>query len=766
LFSSLCLVLFAATLISIQGPIRNAQVRKPRILSVSEQRVVESFGKLPLRFEANRGQTDPEVKFLARGPGYALFLTSTEAVIRLREAAEKPRLPISRPADLLRCRKPPCLPLHGRDALRNAAAQKPTLQENGSVVSMKLVGANPAATVRGIDKLPGTSNYFIGNDPAQWRREVPGFAKVGYEQIYPGIDLVYYGNPEQLEYDFVLAPGANPSAIRMDIQGADKLEVDVHGDLVLGVSGRQIRLQTPAVYQKVEGKRKEIAGHYVLRGQHQVGFEVAAYDPRDPLTIDPVLIYSTYLGGSADTNSPNLASTYSFYGAGVAVDGGGNMYLAGYTTSSDFPSVNPAFSGFPGSSEVFVTKFNPSGSNLIYSTVFGGNGDQDGLGIAVDSSGNAYVAGFTTATNFPTTPGAYRVAPYNGSADAFVFKLSTAGSTIGYSTYLGGNGFNVALGIAVDSGGNAYVAGLTSSTNFPTANAYQGSLRSSSATANAFVTKFNSTGSGLAYSTYLGGSIEDYADAIAVDSSGNAYVTGATASTNFPVSNGAFDPRCGADGQCNKATVGGPYFDSFVTKLNSAGSGLAYSTYLGGSYENDSTAIAVDSAGNAYIVGSTTSPDFPATPGALQTTFHSNQAVPEGFVTEMNPAGTHVVYSTYLGGSASDSEVGVAVDSSGNAYVAGTTTSADFPLAGQPFQPFYAGSGDATVAELAPGGTSLVYSSYLGGSLADLALGIAVDAAGSAYVTGVTGSADFPTANAYQPNLSGTSDAFLVKIRG
>ena len=448
--------------------------------------------------------------------------------------------------------------------------------------------------VRGMGKLPGASNYFIGNDPARWQREVPNYTKVRYEQVYPGIDLVYYGNPKQLEYDFILAPGANPEAIRMDAQGADKLDLDVHGDLLLRLAGQQIRIQTPAVYQEADGKRQEVAGHFILRGEHQIGFQVGAYDSRRPLTIDPVLIYSSYLGGSGVENSPSLASTYSFYGAGVAVDGNGNAYLTGYTTSLNFPEVNPSQGNFPGTSEVFVTKIDPTGSTLLYSTFFGGSGDQDGLGIAVDSSGNAYVTGFTTASNFPTTPGAYRIAPYSGSGDAFVFKINAAGSTIGYSTYLGGNGYNVALGIAVDSGGNAYVAGYTSSTNFPTVNSFQGSLRSSSSSCasggpcgNAFVTKFNANGSAPVYSTYLGGSVEDYAVGIAVGSAGNAYVTGATASTNFPLTSGAFDPRCGSDGNCNLSTAGGPYFESFIAELNVSGSGLVYSTYLGGSYEDD-----------------------------------------------------------------------------------------------------------------------------------------------------------------------------------
>ena len=759
----LCLVLMATLLVSISGGVLKARLARPQIGPRIQQRVEAAIAKSPLRFEANQGQTDPEVQFVSRGPGYALFLTPTSAVIRTEKRADGLRLLRAGALKPQKCWMASCLPLPGRGNAAHGAG-RPAPRESGSVLRLKLVGANPSTRMRGLARLPASSNYFIGNDPVRWRTRVPSYAQVRYEQVYPGIDLLFYGNPSQLEFDFQLAPGANPDAIRLDAESADQIELDGHGDLILTVGGQQIRMQTPAVYQQAGGRRREIAGRYILRGARQVGFEVAAYDARRPLTIDPVLSYSTYLGGSGDTNSPALSDTYNIYDAGIAVDSSGNAYLTGYTTSLDFPSVNPAQSSFPGNSEVFVSKFDPTGSTLLYSTVVGGGGDQDGFGIAVDSSGNAYVTGFTTASNFPTTPGAYRVAPYSGSGDVFVFKLN-AGGSIGYSTYLGGNGFNVAFGIAVDSGGNAYVAGYTDSTNFPTANAYQGSLRNSTTQSNAFVTKFNPAGSALVYSTYLGGNYLDYATGIALDSSGNAYVTGSTESTTFPVSNGAFNPHCGSDSNCNVNT-GGPYPNSFITKLNTTGSGLAYSTYLGGSYESDAAAIAVDSTGNAYVVGSTTSPDFPATSGSLQTTFHSNRFVAEGFVTKMNPAGTRVVYSTYLGGSGSDSEVGIAVDSSGNAYVAGTTTSLDFPLAGQPFQPTYGGHGDATVAELDPNGATLIYSSYIGGSQAEYALGIAVDAAGSAYVTGVTFSADFPTANPFQGNLSGTSDAFLAKIRG
>ena len=754
------LVLIATLLVSVKRTIPRPLVSQSAILPGTERRFFEAFGKLPLRFEANRGQTDPEVKFLSRGPGYGLFLTSTEAVIHLQGTEDKRQTPQSGAANQGKCgRMAACLPLRSGKH-RAGGSEKLAASKIDSVLRMHLVGAKPDAIIRGIDRLPGASNYYIGTDPARWRTAVPAYAKVGYQQIYPGIDLVYYGNPNQLEYDFLLSPGANPDAIRLDIDGADRLDLDDRGDLVIGVAGQQVRLQTPVIYQEAEGKRQRVAGHYVRWSDRQVGFQLSAYDSSRPLTIDPVLIYSSYLGGSGDENSPNLASTYGASGGGIAVDGNGNAYLTGYTTSTDFPTTNGAAVPFQGGSDVYVVKIDPTGSTLLYSSFLGGDGDQDALGIAVDPSGNAYITGFTSSNNFPTTPGAYRIAPYTGTTDAFVTKVNASG-TVGYSTYLGGNDLDIGYGIAVDSGGNAYVTGVTGSTNFPS-NGYQRSIHGQY---NGFVAKFNATGSSLAYSTYLGGKTEDIAVGIAVDSGGNAYITGQTVSTDFPVTSSAFSRRCGSDGSCNPNSTTGLYFDSFVTKLNAGGSALVYSTFLGGSADDTANGIAVDSSGNAYVTGTTSSPDFPVTSGAFQTSLPGNSGNAVAFVTKLNAAGSGLVYSTYLGGTGGNSAVGIAVDSSGSAYVAGTTSSADFPLAGNPFQSSYGGQDDAFVSKLDPAGAKLSYSTYLGGSLPDLALGIAVDSAGNAYVTGVTASSDFPTANPFQSKLSGVSDAFLVKIR-
>jgi hypothetical protein len=550
----------------------------------------------------------------------------------------------------------------------------------GGVLRMKLRNANPATRVTGVDELAGTSNYFIGNDPAKWRTNVPTYAKVKYEGIYSGIDLVYYGNQRQLEYDFIVAPGANPNRIAFDVRGAKRIRRTEHGELVFKVGEDEIRWHKPVVYQEKDGTRREIAAHYAITDTNSIAFEVAKYDASRPLYIDP-LIYSTYLGGSGQDA-----------GYGIAVDNLGNAYVTGYTSSNNFPVTSGAFQTT--CCGAFVTKLNPTGTALVYSTYLD-NGW--GRGIAVDATGNAYVTG-NAGGGFPVTPGAFQTV-CGGTCEygnAFVTKLNPTGSVLVYSTYLGGSGVygDLGTGIAVDNSGNAYVTGQTSSTNFPvTPDAFQTTFGDGST--DAFVTKFNPQGSALVYSTYLGGSGNDYNPNIAVDSSGNAYVTGTTQSTDFPVTPGAFQTTCGSARHCENA---------FVTKLNPTGSALVYSTYLGGSGDTGN-GIAVDSSGNAYVTGQT-GRRFPVTRGAIQKI--GNLAA---FVTKLNPTGMALVYSTLLGGSDSDScwqtwGQSIAVDSFDNAYVTGATCSNDFQTTPGAFQTTCGGdscadpNGDAFVAQL------------------------------------------------------------------
>jgi hypothetical protein len=673
-------------------------------------KILEIVRALPLRFEANRGQTDPQVDFIARGSGSTVFLTPHGAVLMLRGSVTS-------------------MDEHG-------PGQSPKV-----VVRLQLVGANPQPQAAGFEELPTKVNYLLGSDPARWRSNVPTYARVRYHDMYPGVDLVYHGNQGQLEYDFIVRPGADPKRIVLAFAGAEHIEVDRSGDLLLHTAGGVIRHRKPVIYQDVDGAHRQIAGGYVLKGAHEVGFKVAAYDRSRPLVIDPVLFYSTYLGGT-DNDA----------GHAIAVDADGNAYVTGRAYSTDFPTTAGAVhTTLAGLNDAFVTKLDPIGSAVVYSTYLGGTGQEKGHGIAVDAAGNAYVTGETTSTDFPTTPGAVRPTP-GGRIDAFVTKLDPSGSLV-YSTYLGGGGDEKGEGIAVDAAGNAYVTGRTaSSRDFPTTpGAFQTILDGRS---DAFVAKLNPSGSALVYSTYLGGASDDKGSAIAVDAAGNAYVTGETGSTNFPTTPGAF-----------QTTPSGGTLDAFVAKLDPNGSTLVYSTYLGGSASDRGFSIALDalSTPNAYVTGHTASTDFPTTLGAFQAT--PPGGAHDAFVAKLNPSGSALVYSTYVGGTGDDTSQGIAVDPAGNAYLTGETTSVDFPTTVGAFQATLAGLTDAFVTKLDPAGSALVYSTYLGGTGDDAGNGIAVDAAGSAYVTGETFSTDYPTiAGAFDATLGGLQDGFVAKI--
>jgi beta-propeller repeat-containing protein len=785
------------------------------------------FMRLPLSFEANRGQTDSRVKFLSRGSDYTLFLTGDEAVLALRNGVAQGSSLID--AALRRSWglgthrhgtplvSPPFPPLIPQSAggisgalagLERPQGQRtdPALQERlrpGEVLRLKFVGANPKPKVIGLDPLPGKSNYFIGNDPKKWRTDVPNYAKVRYKDMYPGIDLVYYGNPStegQLEYDFIVAPGADPKAITLGLGGPvgaiheSPLRIDPSGDMVIQTDGGEVRFHKPVMYQPVaavgvypggaEDRRSPLAerrysvaarhfpkpprdgaslttrhlldGRYVLTADNHVHFEVPDYDKTWPLVIDPALAYSTFLGGSG-----------SDFGDGIALDSSGNAYVTGSTTSTDFPTTGGATqTTFAGggtvSGDAFVAKLSTDGSSLMYSTYLGGSGPDSGFGIAVDPSGNAYVTGYTGSTDFPTTSGAVQRTKggFDGSPDAFVAKLSADGSSLTYSTYLGGSGFDIGQSIAVDAFGSAYITGFTDSADFPaTSGARQTNFGGGAW--DAFVTKLSADGSSLKYSTYLGGSGYDQGQGIAVDSSGDAYVTGDTCSTDFPTSPGAFDTKCAT---CNCSAEFGFLFDGFVAKLSANGSSLAYSTYLGGSNSDLGLGIVLDPSGNAYVVGETASSDFPTTFGAARTT---NSGSFDAFVTKLSADGSSLAYSTYLGGSDDDLGEGIAVDTSGNAYVTGETHSTNFPTTiGAEQTTFAGGFFDAFVAKLSGDGSLLTYSTYLGGSGADAGEGIAVGSSGNAYVAGWTASSDFPiTSGAEQTKFGGGFyDAFVAKI--
>ncbi len=677
-------------------------------------RLIESYGKLPLRFEANQGQTDEDVKFLSRGKGYTMFLTSGGAVMAMRASGPENKHPGA---------------LGERESRRS---QRATESVRSTLLRMNLVGANRVARVVGGEELPGKSNYFIGNDPSKWRIAVPNYDRVKYESVYSGVDLVYYGHQGELESDFIVAAGADAGAIRLRIEGAKRVKINRQGDLELKMNGGEVVLGKPLVYQGGGGETEKhiIAGRYTVKGRGEIGFEVASYDKREPLIIDPVLRYSTYLGGNG----------YDI-GNGIAVDAADNAYVIGSTSSTNFPTANPLAGASAGGQDVFVTKMNAAGNALVYCTYLGGSGTDYGYGIAVDADGNAYVTGETDSTNFPTM-NPFQAAN-GGNGDAFVTKLNATGNALIYSTYLGGSTSDMGAAIAVDAAGNAYVTGSAYSTDFPTVNPFQAS---SGGSYDAFVTKLNAAGNALVYSTHLGGSDADYGQGIAVDAEGNAYVAGYTYSKDFPTVN-PFQP-----------TLNG-LINAFVTKFDGVGNGVFYSTYLGGNNVDVGQGIAIDAAGNAYVTGTTESVDFP-TMNAFQATLEGGQ---DAFVTKLNAAGDALVYSTYLGGKLGDLAYGIAVDAAGSAYVTGYTHSTDFPTK-NPFQAnFGGGDVDAFVTKLNTAGSGLVYSTYLGGSGNDGGLGIAVNA-GNAYVTGSTYSSDFPTMNPFQASYAGGGDAFVAKI--
>ena len=729
-------------------------------------RLLETYGKLPLRFEANQGQTDQQVKFLSRGRGYNLFLTRSEAVLELREPPVVSAASVGQNVLFKELLLGPEALAGGHES-RNLGSRASA----ETTVRMNLVGANANAPIAGLGELSGKVNYFVGNDPKKWRTNVSTYAKVRYRDVYPGVDLVYHGNQGQLEYDFVVGPGADLRAITLEVktqhseaeargQTETRARIDADGSLVLPAEGGEVRFHKPVAYQLISDSGTQTAksyvdSHYVLKDGDQIGFEVAAYDAGKALIIDPVLSYSTYLGGSMDD-----------FGNAITVDSDGNVYVTGGTRSANFPATagadQTAYGGDVGggfqsvNGDAFVSKLNPSGSTLVYSTYLGGMGGDTAYGIVVDAAKNVYLTGGTNSSDFPVTSGVYQPTS-GGLTDVFVTKLDPTGSSLVYSTHIGVSGEGIrGFGIAVDGAGKAYITG-NAGPGFPTTpGAFQAG---SGAFTSAYVLKLNATGSAADYSTFLSGGNIDFGESIAVDTSDDAYVTGHAESTAFPTTAGGF-----------QTVHGGGVVDAFVTVLNPAGSALVYSTFLGGSAFDDGRRIAVDSLGMAYVAGVTSSSDFPTTSGAFQTAYGGGNA--DAFIAKLDPTksgAASLIYSTYLGGSGDENAENfprgiLAVDNAGNAYVTGTTTSTDFPTV-NPIQANPAGGSHAYVAKLNAAGSKLVYSTYLGGSGADFGHGIYVDSGGNAFVTGQTYSVDFPlTSNAFQPAFGGSSDAFVMKI--
>ena len=702
---------------------------------------ISGDSNLSLSFVANVGQTDSAVRFQTHSMAGVIFFTPQALVL-----------------------------------------SSPAQDNQPSIIKIRFDEANPTPELMGVERLPGVVNYFIGNDPARWRTNLPTYAGIVYQQLYPGIDLRYDGADGALKGTYIVAPGADPTRIRWQYDGAARVWVDeatgdlrvMPGDILpdqgLGLfdptSDRDAALtaphpdllaeKAPVAWQTSHGQRVPVTVRYVLfdqdgrsvaqcsspSAQLKIGFALGSYDPTLPLTIDPTLLYSTYLGGSAGD-----------VGTGIAVDNAGNVYITGRTQSADFPTVNPLYPNQSGGADAFVTKLDPTGA-MIYSTYLGGSlGENDWrswhTGIAVDAAGNAYITGGTHSTDFLTVNPIQGVHGPTGNADVFVAKLNMAGNALVYSTYLGDSSVDFGRGIAVDSAGNAHVVGEAGS-DFPLVNP----IYTFPGGGHAFVAKINAPGNALVYSTYLGDN-ETTAQSVAVDSAGNAYVTGFTNSTNFPT----LSAIQGAPG-------GGSYHDAFVTKFNAAGSGLIYSTYLGGSTTDLGYDITVDSAGNAYVTGQTDSPNFP-TANPLQE-FGGGRS--DAFVAKLNPLGSALVFSTYLGGNNDENYStndigGVTADDAGKAYITGSTCSPDFPTASA-LQNFISGC-YAFITQFNPAGSALVFSTFLGsqsGSGNSAGTDIALDSQGNIHITGHTTSPDFLTMRPAQPAYAGAGDAFVAKI--
>jgi hypothetical protein len=579
--------------------------------------------------------------------------------------------------------------------------------------------------VHGADELSGRANYFLGSDPRKWCRNVPLYARVVYEAVYPGVDLVYYGNQRQLEYDFVVAPKGDPGSIRIRFEGARGLRLDDAGDLRIALDRGEVVHRAPRIRQRrAKGREEPVGGRWSVSGL-EATFELGPYDSSQELVIDPVLVYSTYLGGASGHDAAS----------GIAVDGTGAVYVAGETTSPDFPTQNP-FQGVPAAGrDVFVTKLAPGGDALVYSTFLGGAGEDSAFDLAIDDLGSAYVVGHTESDDFPTQVPLQANQP---GTDAFVAKLTPGGDQLAYSTYLGGSDGDRALSIALDSFRNVYIAGLTGSADFPTVNPLQGYAGE----IDAFVAKIAAPGTGLEYSTFLGGQWGDEAWAIAVDEAGAAYLAGNTGSPDFPTR----QPLHGYRGA----------LDAFVTKLTPAGNALMYSTYLGGTSGEEARGLAIDGSGAAYVTGFTSSLDFP-TWNPIQ---GANAGIDDVFVSKLSAAGDALEYSTYLGGSQGEIGLAIVIDTAGRAHLTGTTSSSDFPVR-DPYQN-YQGAMDAFVAKLSSTGDGLLYSTFLGGPLPEAGLALALDGAAGVCVAGFAYDG-FPTLLPYQ-TYQGYSDAFVTKI--
>ena len=731
----LILVLFISAGLLVALSARRTDLPSSMRPATSTLDALRASGPAPsASFEENRGQHDPRVRFMARGENFALHLTDTEAVYVL-----------PMPHD-------------------SSAASKQRMY----ALRMSLVGANHDARIAGEDALVRRVNYFKGSDANKWVSDVPTFERVRSSDVYPGVDHVWYGSGTgTLEYDFEVGPGRDPNVIEVAFSGASKVEIAADGDLWIHTDAGVLKQARPFAYQEHTGAKQEVSSRYEMRGPNRVGFRLGHYDARQPLVIDPnltQLAFSSYLGGSGlDT------------AIAIAVDAARNVYVTGYANSTDFPTVTGSFNTTSngGVADVFVTKLNAAATTALYSTYLGGDGTEYPGDIAVDSTGRAYVIGNTQSTNFPTTSGAFDNS-YNGFTDAFVVQLSVSGAALGYSTLLGGSyvEFSRALSIVIDGLGNAYVAGVTNSPDFPvTVGAFDttyngaGGNAGGNAGGDVFVAKLNATGTGLMFSTFLGGSGVERGSELGIALRGtNPVVVGTTSSTDFPTTSGTID------------TTHNGGSDVFLALLNSTGARLVFSTFLGGSGNDFGHDVARGADNRLYVAGTTASADFPTTVGSHDVIFDGSG---DGFVAKLTLDLTELTYSTFVGGSGVDNITALALEplcvpgfpcSPGHrVFVTGITGSIDFSTTPDAFDPSLNPGIENFVSRLNVTGSDLDYSTFFGGSETGVAEDIATDSSGNAYFTGWVNSnpdGDFPIAgdSVFQKAVGGVTDAFVSKL--
>ena len=681
------------------------------------------FNNSPVGFELYKSDIGPNPgskdKFVSRGNNYALFLTPSEAVVTL------------------------------------ASNQYVSNQKNNpvtsSVLHMQFLGANKSVKLSGQDDSGSKSHYYIGNDPEKWVKDVTRYGKVQYKNLYPGIDLVFYGNQNELEYDFIVASGVNPDIIRLGFTGADKLSVNQQGDLLIHTPAGRVLQKKPLVYQTRNNQKEFITGSYLLLDKQTIGFDLGRYDPDLPLIIDPVLDYTTYVGGSDQDN-----------GTRIAIDQKGYIYITGYTFSTDFPS--GAVLGSNISS--FITKLTPDGTSVVFSLYLGGSGIDRGRDIAIGDDGNIYIVGETTSLDFPVLASAPQ-SQNNGGTDVFLSVLSPGGNHLHYSSYYGGSGYDAGQGIALGNNDAVYLTGETWSNDLPiTTEAFDtrcgsGTTCVTNQNYDAFFAVLDVLNSNIVYSTYLGGGADDKGHAIAVDlATGYGYIAGQTNSSEFPRLNPILPIT----------SFSGDNLDGFLTVIDPAMTGrnsLVYSTLIGGQKEDVVDSITLDAEGNAYLFGYTNSIDFPVK-NAYQAYLRGET---DSFIAKINPTAAtgpdSLIYATYLGGSGAELSYGVAIDEFNRAYIVGTTSSTDFPTVAA-FQNSNAGGIDAFIATVGVNGDALTYASYFGGSGDETGSGIAVASDGTTYIVGDSASTNLPASlRLAQSTLNESVDtinAFVAKV--